>query len=106
MRTKWNPPTPIENLFEQLKKGQQYMARANETIDSLQLVRWGLEIVTDTGLFERACEDWETKPQSTRTWPAFKAFFTIAEKTRSKRTAKEAGYANAMSKESQTRFDK
>lgn len=75
------------------------MARANETINSLQLVRWFLEIITQIGLFERACEEWDTKLQTSRTFPNFKSFFTTAEKPRSKRTAKETGYANAITKD-------
>ena len=99
MRTTWNPPTPIEAMYEQLETGQKFATRAGETIAETQLVRWAYEIVDKTGLFERPCETWRNKALVDRTWVTFKTFFTQAENDRGKRTAKDMGYANAMSKE-------
>jgi len=39
MRAPWNPPTPIETLFDQLEDGQEFAAQGNETIDDSQLMR-------------------------------------------------------------------
>jgi len=43
MYTNWNPPTPIETLYEQLTDGQQFAMQEGETIHNLQLVRKSLE---------------------------------------------------------------
>ena len=97
MRTAWHPPTPIKLLYKQLKTGQKFAARAEEFIQLTQLVRWAYEIVEKNGLFERLCETWRNKPLAERTWAAFKLFFTQVENDRGKGTAKDIGYANAMS---------
>ena len=52
-----------------------------------------------TNLFERLCEILQNKEKVDRTWAEFKIFFTKAENNHSKRTAKEAGYVNAMTAE-------
>ena len=48
MRTAWNPPTPIESMYEKLETGQKFAARADKVIPSTQLVRWLYEIVEKT----------------------------------------------------------
>ena len=57
----WNPPTPIETLYEQLIDGQQFALKGGETIHDSQLVRKGYEIIGKTGLFNEDCKEWRKK---------------------------------------------
>jgi len=57
MYTSWNPPTPIETLYEQLVDGQQFAIQGGETIHDSQLVRKGYEIIVKTGLFIEGCKE-------------------------------------------------
>ena len=84
MRRQWTPPQPIADLFEQLKQGQRFAARGNETIHDSQLVRWGYQNIRNTGLFDRACEKWRKKEAKDKTWVEFKKYFRLAEDDRRK----------------------
>ena len=98
MRKDWNPPNPIEELYEQLVEGQVFASKGHETISDGQLIRWGYEIVLKTGLFNRDCEKWRKKQEVDKTWENFKTHFSIAEDDREKnQTNADAGYsANQM----------
>ncbi len=95
MYADWNPPTPIETLYEQLVEGQRFAARGNEIIDNSQLVRKGYDIIKKTGLFEDDCKKWRNKPEAERTWTNFQAFFTEADNDRRQNTPTSgtAGYS-------------
>ena len=84
MRRQWAPPQPIEDLFEQLKKGQRFAKKGNETIHDTQLVRWGYQNIRNTGLFDRACEKWRKKEKKDKSWDEFKKHFRLAEDDRRK----------------------
>ncbi len=99
MYADWNPPTPIEALYEQLVAGQKFAAQGNEIIDNSQLVRKGYDIIRKTGLLEDDCKKWRDKPEADRDWTNFQTFFTKAENDRRKNTPTSgtAGYsANAI----------
>jgi len=64
MYSNWNPPTPIETLYEQRTDGQQFAMQGCETIHDSQLVRKGYEIIRRTGLFTEDCKEWR-KSQKT-----------------------------------------
>ena len=98
MRKEWNPPNPIEELYEQLKEGQVFASKGKETISDGQLIRWGYEIILKTGLFNRDCEKWRKKKEADKNWDNFKEHFSIAEDDRDKNQSNaEAGYsANQM----------
>ena len=95
MRAPWNPPTPIETLFDQLEDGQEFAAQGNETIDDSQLMRWAYDNIKATGLFDKDCERWRKRPPAVKTWTTFKPFFIIAENDRKKNnpSASEASYS-------------
>ena len=82
MYADWNPPTPIETLYEQLTEGKRFAARGNELIDDSQLARKGYNIVKKTGLFESDCKEWRNKPDAERTWINFQTFFANADDDR------------------------
>ena len=62
MYADWNPPTPIETLYEQLTEGKRFAARGNELIDDSQLARKGYNIVKKTPIANP--EDYEYMPVS------------------------------------------
>ena len=95
MYADWNPPTPIETLYEQLTEGKRFAARGNELIDDSQLARKGYNIVKKTGLFESDCKEWRNKPDAERTWINFQTFFANADDDRRKNapTTSTAGYS-------------
>ena len=78
MKKPWAPPEPIDTLFEQLKKGQEFAARGNEVIDDTQLIRWGYQNIKNTGLFNRECEKWRKKTLKDKSWTDFKKHFILA----------------------------
>ena len=76
MKTPWNPPTPIEELFKQLREGQEFAAKGGEDITESQLVRYGYDQIFNTGVFNEACTKWRNKPITYKTWANFKTFFS------------------------------
>ena len=76
MKAPWNPPTPIEELFNQLHEGQEFAETGGEEITESQLVRYGYDHIFDTGLFNDACTKWRNKDPTYHTWDNFKTFFT------------------------------
>ena len=94
MKQQWNPPTPIETLFEQLEDGKHFAAKGHEVIDDTQLIRWAYDNIKRTGLFDRDCEKWRKKPQADKDWTSFQTFFLEADEDRKKNstTASEATY--------------
>ena len=87
MYADWNPPTPIETLYEQLTDGQQFALKGGETIHDSQLVRKGYEITGKTGLFNEDCKEWRKKSDEEQTFENFKHFFTAADDDRRKNNA-------------------
>jgi hypothetical protein len=87
MNTPWNPPTPIESLYSQLKVGKDFAEEGAELISDTQLQRIAYDLIQATGLFEVACREWRNKPTATKTWDAFQVFFSLADDDRRKNTA-------------------
>jgi hypothetical protein len=75
MTTAWNPPTPIDSLFKQLKDGVRFAAAGHEPIGDLQVARMGYTILLQTGLFTEACREWRQKDVELRTFAAFQSHF-------------------------------
>lgn len=99
MYADWNPPTPIETLYEQLTEGQAFALRGNEVIDDSQLLRKAYDLIQKTGLFQDDCKAWRNKLDTDSTWPLFQEYFTNADDDRRKNTATTGseGYsANAI----------
>ena len=93
MTAQWNPPTPIEDLFLQLREGQQFATEGSETIDDTQLLRLCYDNVNKTGLFNDALKIWRDKP--VKTYVLFAAYMTREHEDRMKNqtTSSGAGYA-------------
>ena len=84
MKQQWAPPTPIETLFKQLKDGQDFAASGKETISDSQLVRFGYDIMANTGVLGRPCTKWRNKKTADQTWNKFMIHFTTAVKNYNK----------------------
>ena len=80
MKAQWIPPTPIETLFKQLKEGKEFAEEGGETISDGQLVRYGYDILTATGVFTKDCNKWRKKKAADQTWKKFQTYFTAAAK--------------------------
>jgi hypothetical protein len=106
MKTPWNPPTPIEELFNQLEEGQLYAASGGEIIDDTQLMRWAYDNIDNTGLFSSDQAKWRKQPNTDKTWSKFKIYFIQCEHDRSKHSTKaETKYsANQVSEMMQAQF--
>ncbi len=99
MTESWNPPTPIEVLFEQLKEGKEFAAEGNETFLDAQLMRLAYDNIKATGLFNEQCCEWRKKPAASKTYHELIDFFTECDTDRrqNETTSGSAGYsANAV----------
>lgn len=100
MKQQWAPPTPIEALFKQLKDGQAFAASGKETISDSQLVRFGYDIMTNTGVLSRPCTKWRNENTGDQTWPKFMTHFTAAVKDYNKNiTSSDMKYSAAQVQE-------
>ena len=61
MKTPWNPPTPIEDLWKQLREGQDFALQGNEPIANVRLACLGYELIEATGLFSTSWKDWRNR---------------------------------------------
>jgi hypothetical protein len=55
MAAAWNPPTPIDKLFEQRNHGIYIAAAGQEPLVVSHVARLGYNIILQTGLFADAC---------------------------------------------------
>jgi hypothetical protein len=93
MSAPWAPPTPIEDLFDQLQEGSVLATLAAEPIPDTQLARMGYNLVIKTGLFDQACREWRLKADADRTFANFRLHFTIMDRDRLQvATTATAGY--------------
>ena len=100
MKTPWMPPSPIEDLFKQLRDGQKFAEKGGETISNDLLIRYGLEVIGMTGLFTKECTKWCKHSRADKTWDKFQAYFTekVQDYTKNS-TASTATYTAAQVEE-------
>jgi hypothetical protein len=96
MQRPWNPPTPVEALFNQLTEGIAFAAAGDEALSNTQVIRIGYNLISKTGLFELPCHEWRQKSAATKTMNAFQTHFRDADQDRlSTATTATAGYHNS-----------
>ena len=95
MTAQWNPPTPIEDLFLQLRDGQEFATDGNKTISDSQLLRLCYENVSNTGLYNDALKVWRAKLHATKTYSHFCVYMTSEHEDHMKNqlTSERAGYS-------------
>jgi hypothetical protein len=75
MSAAWHPPTPIEDLFEQLRAGRAFAIEGGDATSVQTQVRLGYNIIFKTGVFNQACREWRNKPTADHTFPIFQTHF-------------------------------
>jgi hypothetical protein len=98
MNAPWNPPDPIETLYERMIEGQSIARHGNEIIDDSTLVRWSYAIFQKTGMFSQDLKEWRQRPEANKTWSEFQVFFAQRDNDRrqTNATTGSTGYsANA-----------
>jgi hypothetical protein len=96
MATDWNPPTPIEDLFEQLRSGEAFAVDGGDPPSEPRLVRLGYSLIQKTGLFEVACREWRYKPTADKTFANLQIHFKRGDRDRQLTiTSGTAGYHGA-----------
>eukprot|EP00978_Attheya_sp_CCMP212_P030085 scaffold109528_cov24-Attheya_sp.AAC.1 len=97
MEADWNSPTPIEDLFEQLRAGAAFATEGGDAPSAPRLVRLlGYNIINKTGLFELGCRDWRNKPPADKTFAQLQVHFKRWDRDRILlATARSAGYHGA-----------
>ena len=97
MSAQWQPPTPIETLFEQLRSGKAFAVEGGDSMSEQEQVRIGYNIIAATNLFHDACRDWRglTQPAQ-QTFVEFQKHFKRWERDRRLTdTSASAGYHGA-----------
>jgi uncharacterized protein YyaL (SSP411 family) len=96
MKAAWHPPTPIQQLFQQLDKGNQFIIASGQVMDERIIARIGYQIIEKTGLFDLASRDWHYKDEADKTLANFKKHFQKANKDLAlTATSSSAGYHTA-----------
>ena len=89
---------PVVTVFTALEDLQELATAAGNEYTDRQLVKFGVEIIKNTGDFETGLTEWNAKTLTDKTWLHFKSHFTAAYKnlraTRGK-TMRSAGYHQA-----------
>ena len=75
MTAAWQPPTPIDMLFQQLEDGVYFANAAQEPLVDTAVARMGYNIIAATGLFTEACRDWCLLDPEAQTFLAFQEHF-------------------------------
>jgi uncharacterized phage-associated protein len=97
MTTPWHPPSPIEDLFDQIEKATEFATAANSILPESLVVETAYNLVAATGLFTDDCKAWRARPIAQKTWDDFKIYFLAQSKDRSRVTTSTAGFHSANS---------
>jgi hypothetical protein len=97
MAAAWQPPTPIDTLFQQLEDGVYFATAANEPLVDTTVARMGYNIIAATGLFTEACRDWCLLDPAAQTFATFQDHFRKMDNYRrlTSVTSASAGYQAA-----------
>jgi hypothetical protein len=94
MNKTWQPPSPIEALFDQLQRGVTFAAATGEPIADATVARIGYNQILRTGLFGDACREWRLRDAVNQTYAEFVTHFKRQDRDRlESTTAGMSGYA-------------
>ena len=71
IKTPWQPPILIENLFTQLKNCQAFSVLGNDAIADASNIRTGVALVEVTPFFATACREWRAKSDADKNYDNF-----------------------------------
>ena len=95
MEATWSPTQPIEDLWNQILKAQQYAA-GHDNITEKAAIRAAITNLEQSGVFTDGMKDWRKLTTLQQTWAAMRRLFDQANKERRRvLTSKEVGYVNA-----------
>ena len=63
-------------FFKQIREGQDFAKKGDETVDNNTLVRYGYEVINNLGMFESKCAKWHKKKASEQRSDAFQTYWT------------------------------
>jgi hypothetical protein len=97
MMAAWQPPTPIDTLFQQLDDGIYFATAAGEPLVDTAVARIGYNIIHKTGVFSDACRDWCLQEPAAQTYVNFQVHFRKMDNYRrvNATTSTSAGYQMA-----------
>jgi hypothetical protein len=78
LKTPWDPDTPIENVFDDGTFCRDFATERDDPISDATYTRIPVEIFEQTGVLEKAVEDWEMKPKNEKTLNNIITHFTTA----------------------------
>ena len=98
MTARWNPRTPIADLFQQLNYGKDFAEEGNEIINDSELHRLCYDNVHAPGLFNKTLKTWREKPDVDKSYSNFFPFMTQQEEgcLSNQPTFGTAGFSNDM----------
>ena len=98
MTARWNPPTPIADVFQQINEGKFFAEEGNQIINEIQLLRLFYDNVHASILFNETLKTWREKPDIDKTYANFAPFMTQQEEDcpSNQATSGTTGYSNAM----------
>jgi hypothetical protein len=95
MHQDWNPSTPLETLFEQIRKCRAFAADTDPISESTA-VRAIIQNLEKTGAFTDAIRDWRKRADVDKTLANLRTDFTHADRERQRHlTSQSAGYHNS-----------
>jgi hypothetical protein len=91
----WGPEQPLSDLWDQIKKCQDFAAGTAEPISDATVLRTTIDNLEDSGAFIHDVRDWRKLPPAQQTLAALKLHFKVADNERTRILgSKSAGYAN------------
>lgn len=93
MMSPWTPPSPIKNLFEQLREGIAFALAGGEILAPTSVIRIGYNLIVATGLFATACREWRMLG-GTQNMQSFELHFRTADIDRLATTTTGDHYGN------------
>jgi hypothetical protein len=99
METPWSAEQPIEDLFEQLDKCQQFSIAANDPITDVHLCEVGYNLVMATGRFAETCREWRHVDDAEATYDRFRDMMRAAHRDNKETTGSNGYHASNAAKD-------
>ncbi len=97
IRKKRDPKTPIKSMYKHIQTNCDITKMANQPYSAAQKLSFASSLVFKTGMYFKACKEWDAKPTTDKTWANFKLHFK-EEQTRldwQQRMTQQGGYHSA-----------
>jgi hypothetical protein len=107
LNTPYDPNQPIETLFQQIQDARAFAVTGGQPYGNAMIINVAYTLVFNTGLFPDACQAWQSRAISGKTWAQFKIDFATAhlEFRLTNQTAQQSGVHSSNMMIEQTRDD-